>query len=488
MVQTRHLLLLISLVISVIHAQPPNIIVIVADDLGFNDVSWHNDAVLTPHLAQLANEGVILEQHYSQPICTPTRGALLTGKYPIHSGLHNGVIQPLIPYGMDTNLNTLPEELRRANYSTHIVGKWHLGFCNKKFWPTNRGFDHHYGFLNGGQSYFDHTRDGGYDFWDDDDVALSDNGTYSTTLFQQRAVEVISSHDSSKPLFLYLPFQSVHGPLEVPDVYLDMYSQVEDEDRRMYLGMVTAMDDAVSNVTAALKSANLYDNSIIVWFSDNGGPISGWPPGHETAYGANNWPLRGAKYTMWEGGTKTVAFVHAPQYLTPRMSTNWMHVTDWFPTLLSVAGLSPTSNDLDGLDQWSQLQDGSLASPRNEMIYNIFNPDWDLTGGPPIAAIRVGDWKFIMRTVGYAGWEEAPESGKKKLEDAAIEDIQNALYNIATDPEEKENLFETEPQVAADMRARLDEYIAALPDGSYPSKDEAGNPSNFGGIWNAGWC
>ena len=280
------LLSLLSAVVCTVLAQPPNILVIVADDLGYNDVSWHNTAVLTPHLAQLAAEGVTLEQHYSQPICTPTIGALLTGRYPIHNGLHNGVIEPLIPYGLDTSQTTLPEELRRANYTTHIVGKWHLGFCNKKFWPTNRGFDHHYGFLNGGQSYFSHTRDGGYDFWDDEEVALADNGTYSTTLIQPRAVELISTHDDSKPLFMYIPFQAVHSPLQVPDVYRDMYSDIEDKDRRTYLGMVTAMDDAVGNITAALKQSNLYDNTVIVWLSDNGVPQRGWPPGHETAYGA----------------------------------------------------------------------------------------------------------------------------------------------------------------------------------------------------------
>jgi len=483
-----YLLFCIYLTIPSAHAQPPHILVILADDLGYNDVSWHNPAVLTPNLAKLASEGVTLEQHYSQPICSPTRGALLTGKYPIHNGLHNGVIQPLIPYGLDTSLTLLPEELRRANYSTHIVGKWHLGFCNKKFWPTNRGFDHHYGFMNGGQSYFTHTRDEGYDFWDDEEVAFSENGTYSTNLIQDRAVEVISKHDASKPLFLYLPFQSVHGPLEVPDVYRDMYNYIDDEDRQMYLGMVTAMDDAVGNITEALKSSNLYDNSVILWFSDNGGPIAGWPPGHETAYGANNWPLRGSKYTMWEGGSRTPAFIHSPSYLTPRVSTNWMHVTDWFPTILSMAGLSPSSTDLDGLDQWTPLQNASLPSPRTEMIYNIFYPYWDLSGGPPLAAIRVGDWKYIHRTVGYAGWEEAPETGHNKTEGDPNEDISNVLYNIATDPEEKENLYDTETEVVDDLRARLDQYIAALPEGSYPPKDEAGKPENFGGIWNAGWC
>ena len=482
---------LLCVLLPYVTPQPPNILVLVADDLGYNDVSWHNPTVITPHLATLAREGVTLEQHYSQPICTPTRGALLTGLYPIHNGLHNGVIEPLIPYGLDTTLTTLPQELARANYSTHIVGKWHLGFCHKKYWPTNRGFDHHYGFLNGGQSYFTHTRDGGYDFYDDYEVDRKDNNTYSTTLLQDRAVEIITKHDISKPLFLYVPFQSVHGPLEVPEVYRNMYSQVEDEERKTYLGMVTAMDDAVGNITAALKSSSLYNNTIIVWFSDNGGPVHGWPPGHETAYAANNYPLRGGKFTLFEGGTRTVAFVHAPQYLSPRVSRNWMHVTDWFPTLLSVAGLSPADHNLDGVDQWDQLVDPGLASPRTEMIYNIFIPnfpEYNITGGPPISAIRVGDWKYIHRTMGYAGWAEAPEGGGKNDQFPDMEDVRDALYNVATDPEEREDLHEVEPEVTRQLKARLDEYIADLPKGFYPPKDPAGKPENFEGVWSAGWC
>ena len=167
----------------------------------------------------------------------------------------------------------------RAGYVSHIVGKWHLGFCNNKFWPQNRGFDSYYGFLNGGQGYFDHVRNGGYDFRDGFEVAWEANGTYSTTLIQKRVEEIIETHDPSTPMFLYVPFQSVHGPLEVPEVYEDMYEHVDNEDRRKFLGMVTAMDDAVGNITQSLKNHGLYDNSVILWFSDNGGPSAGWPPG-----------------------------------------------------------------------------------------------------------------------------------------------------------------------------------------------------------------
>ena len=125
------------------------------------------------------------------------------------------------------------------------------------------------------------------------------------------------------------------------------------------------------------------------------------------------------------------------------------------------------------------------------MIYNIFYPnfpEYNITGGPALAAIRVGDWKYIHRTMGYSGWAEAPESGVKNQQFPDFEDIRDALYNLATDPEERENLFDVEPVVAADIQAKLDKYIQALPDGGYPPKDQAGRPENFGGIWNAGWC
>ena len=163
-----------------------------------------------------------------------------------------------------------------------MLGKWHLGFCNSKFWPQGIGFDSFYGFLNGGGDYFDHTFVGtmnGYDFRDGFDVAWEANGTYTTTLIQKRAELIIENHDPSTPMFLYVPFQAVHGPLQVPQVYEDMYLHVNDVDRRKYLGMVTAMDDAVGNITQSLKSQGLYDNSIILFFTDNGAGAANWPPG-----------------------------------------------------------------------------------------------------------------------------------------------------------------------------------------------------------------
>ena len=184
---------------------------------------------------------------------------------------------------MHTNVTTLGEKLRSANYSTHAVGKWHLGICNKGYWPTNRGFDHFIGFLGGTTDYITHRTDGdecamnlpGYDYRADTEVDYAASGTYDTTLIRDKAVEVISEHDKSGPLFLYLPFHAPHDPLQVDKAYQDLYEDIPDESRQKYLGMVTALDDAVGSIIDSLEQSELYANSSIVFLSDNGGPGGG---------------------------------------------------------------------------------------------------------------------------------------------------------------------------------------------------------------------
>ena len=264
----------------------------------------------------------------------------------------------------------------------------------------------------------------------------------------------------------------------------------------------------------ALEEAGLYQDSVILFFSDNGGPIKGWPPGHDTAYAANNWPLRGGKYSLWEGGTRTPASITAPGILQPAATSSKLtHVTDWFPTLLSAAGITPSEEGLDGIDQWATLKDLSMEAVRHEMVYNIFYPTWDLSGGPPVSALRQGDWKFLRRTVGFAGWGEAPEhSNSTDTEPGNVDDLRDQLFNLSNDPEERENLVEVESERAAEMLARLIEieegmsgvritkYLVLSRHSSltnkcnmyvkvrYPEKTDAGDPSNFGGVWDAGWC
>ena len=196
----------------------------------------------------------------------------------------------------------MADELKSAGYSTHAVGKWHLGFCKEDYLPMNRGFVQHYGFWLGAEDYYNHTREEGYDFRNDMEVDESAMGVYSSVLFSHQSDQIISNHDQSSPLFLYIPLPSVHGPIEAPQEYVDVYEDVQDEDRRVFLGMVTAMDDAVGVVVNSLKAAGMFDHTIIAFFSDNGGAKDL----------GNNWPLRGHKSSVWEGGTRTPAFVLGP--------------------------------------------------------------------------------------------------------------------------------------------------------------------------------
>jgi len=309
---------------------------------------------------------------------------------------------------------------------------------------------------------------------------------------QERAQKIIREHDSDSPMFMYVPFQAVHFPNEVPDVYKDMYSHVENEERRTYLGMVTAMDDAVGNITQTLKDTGLYENSIILWFSDNGGPTAHWPPGNAyESFAANNYPLRGAKMTLWEGGTRTPAMIHSPTYLpSGKVSNLWLHVSDWYPTILSIAGINSTKTDLDGINNWSQLQDLSLPGKRTEMIYNIFYPQFTFWDHSPIAAIRKGSWKYIKRTFGFGGWTSCPpEQCVNATSDEGVEDAFDLLFNLVDDPTERKNLIEFEPDIAEDLRIALNEHIASVdPNDLYPDQEPAGDPENFGGVWSDGWC
>ena len=400
---------------------------------------------------------------------------------------------------MLTNVTTLGERLRSSNYSTHAIGKWHLGICNKAFWPTNRGFDHFSGFMGGTTDYYTHNMTDGYDYRADTDVDYTANGTYDTTLIRDKANEVISGHDKNSPLFLYLPFHAPHDPLQVEKSYQDMYSDIPDISRQKYLGMVTALDDAVGSIIDSLKQSELYENSIIVFLSDNGAPGGNWPPtmgGYVMEYGASNWPLRGSKLTLFEGGTRTVSFIHSPKYITPRVETGMVHATDWFPTLLSAAGLDH-DEDVDGVDQWEKMKNSSLPEPRQEMLYNLYIPPKDVYGvwdaidsWPPISAIRVGDWKYIWRAYGFDGWSTPAEQGTDD-EPGVPKEVKHQLYNLASDPLEKENLAEVEPEIAEMLLNKLIatyEGMGAAGNFSYPPPTPAGRPENHGGIWEDGWC
>jgi len=247
----------------------PHIIYIVADDLGWKDVGFHGSEIRTPNIDKLAQNGARLEQFYVQPMCTPTRAALLTGRYPFRYGLQTAVIPTPSKYGLPTDEWLLPQALKEAGYNTLMVGKWHLGHSDRKYWPRQRGFDYHYGSMVGEVDYFTHASANVKD-WFRNNQPVKETG-YVTKLWGNDAVAQINAHDPKTPLFLYLAFTAPHAPYQAPKEYLAKYKNIEDPTRRAYAAMITAMDDEIGNVVAALEKRGMRDNTLIVFMSDNGG-------------------------------------------------------------------------------------------------------------------------------------------------------------------------------------------------------------------------
>ncbi|MGD9920566.1 MAG: arylsulfatase [Pseudorhodoplanes sp.] len=404
----------------------PHIVFILADDLGWKDVGFNGSDIKTPNIDRLADTGLKLQQLYAQPMCTPTRAALLTGRYPMRYGLQTLVILPDQTYGLPTTERTLPQALREAGYSTALVGKWHLGHAKREYWPRQRGFDYHYGPLIGEIDYFTHEMHGQRD-WYRNNQPLTEKG-YVTTLLGRDAVRLIGAHDPAKPFFMYLAFTAPHTPFQAPQDYLDRYKHVADPQRRAYSAMVTAMDDQIGNVVKALETRGMRDNTIIVFQSDNGGTRSALLAGQIETRGAlpaDNGPFREGKGSLYEGGTRVAGLVNWPGRIRPGTLDQPVHVVDWFPTLTTRAGGKPGGGlPLDGIDMWPALSEGK-PSPRREIVYNV-----EMFRG----AVRQGDWKLFWRT-----------TLPSKIE----------LYDLAKDPSETTNLADQNSALVADLQRRI---------------------------------
>jgi arylsulfatase A-like enzyme len=405
-------------------APRPNIVVILADDLGWGDVGWHGSEIKTPNLDRLAESGAKLEQFYVQPLCSPTRAAFLTGRYPMRVGLQVGVVRPWARYGLPLDERTLSQALKEAGYGTAVVGKWHLGHVRPEYLPTRRGFDHQYGHYNGAIDYFTHEREGGFD-WHRDDREDRDEG-YSTHLIAKEAARLIAERDPARPLFLYVPFNAVHAPLQVPAKYKEPYKALP-EPRRSYAGMTAAMDEAVGTIAAAIEAGGIAEKTLIVFSSDNGGPNPGKV--------SSNGPLRGSKGTLFEGGTRVAAFATWPGRIPAGSVVNApLHIVDLYPTFLKLAGAAiDQPKPLDGRDAWGAIASGG-PSPRREILLN---------STPADGAIRVGDWKLILGRPGPDAESPRP-----------------LLFNLADDPNEKTDLAAEHPEKVAELKARYDALAA----------------------------
>jgi arylsulfatase A-like enzyme len=395
-------------------AAKPNILCILADDMGYADPGFMGSkAYRTPELDQLARTGTILTAFYVQPVCSPTRAVLMTGRYPSRTGVY-GVVVPNDPWVLKPEERTLGQALREAGYETAIVGKWHLGDSQPAQLPTQRGFDHQYGLMRGEINYFTH-KHGDHLDWYRDDQPCKDEG-YSTHLLAKEACRRIREKQDDKPLFLYLAFNAVHYPWHVPHSYTKPFTHLKGPPRA-YAGMVAAMDEAVGQVVAALKEKGLLENTLIIFSSDNGGPWPGWI--------TSNGPLRGRKGLLYEGGIRVCAFVCWPGRIPAGKTLNApFHIVDWYPTLIKLAGGSLEQKlPIDGRDIWPVLTQGA-QSPHEVILACGMKPE--------NAAVRAGDWKLI-------------HNGGK-----------NELYNLATDLGETNNLAGSRPEMLKELLTKLD--------------------------------
>lgn len=411
-------------------AEKPNIVHVVADDLGWKDVGFNGCTdIKTPHLDRLAADGAKLTQFYVQPMCTPTRAALMTGRYPFRYGLQTAVIPSVSAYGLDTTEWLMSQCLKDAGYKTAIIGKWHLGHADKKWWPKQRGFDYQYGAMIGELDYFTHEEHHVLD-WYRDNEPVREKG-YTTQLIGSEAVGLIEKHDTSKPLYLYLTFNAPHTPYQAPQEYIDRYKNIQDPTRRIYAGMVACLDDEIGRVVAALDMKGMRDNTLILFHSDNGGTKNAMFAGvvadmSKITIPCDNGPYRDGKGSLFEGATRVCAVANWPGHIRPQIVNGMIHAVDIYPTLAALAGASIAKcKPLDGVNVWDAIA-GGKPSPRSEFVYNI---------EPFRAGLRQGDWKLIWRTM-------LPSSVD--------------LYDLSRDPSEKNNLAAAHPDKVVAMQQRLD--------------------------------
>jgi len=409
----------------------PNIIFIIADDLGWADIGYHNTEVLTPNLDKLAAQSVRLQRHYVMPTCTPTRVGLMTGRYPSRLG----VLSPAYGNIFSDDSTTLAQALRDGGYLTSISGKWHMG-SPPECTPLKYGFDRSYGYFHGQIDPYTHLYKTGVRSWHRNDQYLDEEG-HATDLITDEAVSVVES-DHDKPLFLYVAYSVPHYPLDEPDEWTSLYKDtIKNRSRRWNAASITHMDAGIGRIVQAVDRQGIRDNTLIVFVSDNGGQKSWYS---ETQYKGryadkphdvlgDNRPLRGWKTDVYEGGIRVPAMANWPAVLKPGTMQAPVHIVDWMPTLCKLAGHAPRADlKWDGQDIWPLIQDrAARAKPRT--LY------WRTRG---FQAICHGDWKLIVN----------------KQQSVA------GLYNVLTDPYEEKDVAQKHPERVEDLKRRLAEVSA----------------------------
>lgn len=483
------------------HVTQPHIVLLLADDIGWNDVGYHADSdidnqIRSPNIDNLAASGIKLERFYTQSDCTPSRSALMTGLYPIHTGMYHEDLNSESNWGLPLEMTIIPQHLRKHGYHTYAVGKWDLGHYSWKHTPTLRGFDTFLGYYSPMESYFTHQlTDTQLNLNDICEAYLDEcpgntftdlrhntfphhaHGKYSTHLFQEHAQTTLVEHATTfpdEPLFMYLAHQACHFPTQAPNDTIAKYhdEMLEGFDMRAAFGAcISELDDATGALVQSLKLVDLYDNTVLIFASDNGGVPGYWG-------GGSNWPLRGGKFTVYEGGVRVPAFVHSPLLPHKTRGTSYdsiFHIIDMLPTILHLGGVSLDGLTMDGVTHVAALWNGESA-PREEVLlhankYGHKTEDMGFYTGAYLA----GQWKLVFNVTAAAScrpdsdnYKEssvcgytlpssyaslAHTAGGTESEYAAYFN-QTQLFDVLTDPSETTDLKYEKTELVTKLTSR----------------------------------
>ena len=446
---SKYFFLLASILLTNNVISSPNILIILADDLGWNDVSYHGSEIKTPNIDKLISSGVELDRFYVQPTCSPTRAELMTGK----SAMKLGITRPISKnqkLGLGLEEKILPQYLKELNYSTYLLGKWHLGSYIPDYFPTRRGFDYFYGYLTGGIGYWDHIHGGGHD-WQRNEVGLREDG-YVTQLIKNDTLKIIDNHDFTNPIFLNVNFGAPHIPNEAPEESVLKFSYIEDQTRRIHAAMVHEMDNAIGEIIAALEKENVLKNTIVMFASDNGGltpdvklnpsflsipkkigvcdtknrfgiKIFQWICENYSG-GSSNKPLPEGKMSVSEGGIRVPAVIWWPGKFENSKSENFFTMMDVLPTILDLINYK-NEIEVDGVSRVSSLNDSDNSESSKYVVTNIINDKYAVIEMP---------YKLITSADG------------------------DQLYNILDDPSENLNIASENQEIVLELKNTLSQW------------------------------
>eukprot|EP00933_Yihiella_yeosuensis_P078551 TRINITY_DN900_c0_g1_i1.p1 TRINITY_DN900_c0_g1~~TRINITY_DN900_c0_g1_i1.p1 ORF type:complete len:564 (-),score=95.99 TRINITY_DN900_c0_g1_i1:369-2060(-) len=476
----------------------PHVVLFLVDDWGWNNVGYHrpnNSEVVTPNIDALVKEGIELDRHYTYHYCSPSRSSLQSGRLAVHAAF--GQDDPLLvnPADPDTGFNGIPrnmtgiaEKMRTAGYRTHMTGKWDAGMATWEHTPMGRGYETFFGYFHHANDYWTQRLSDAelhpdicgnmVDLWNTTGPARDRNGTaYIEEMFTENSLRILDQHDPAEPLFLFHSFHLMHTPLQIPAAWENAFLFLENDVQRKYAAMTSYMDHVIGQIVRKLKMKNMWDNTLIVVSSDNGGPTYNLP--HSIGPGAaNNRPLKGGKMSDWEGGVRVNAFVSGGVVPVSKRGSkfeDYVHMADWYTTFCTLAGVDPTDDrakqaglpPVDGIDH-SGLLFGDLkagSGKRREIHHSaraLTKDSWKLIAGGMIdlEMLQRDNYSDALNFGGdiipyddYVTGYEAPEEMLRGAKNCSS----GCLYDVMEDPFEFFDVASEYPEVVREMKKRLTE-------------------------------